>query len=202
MFRIAHQRSRYVYTMYYKRAEVSREVYEYCLREGHADEALIAKWKKPGYENLCCLSCVAPANHNFGGVCICRVPRKDLDAGKVFECPHCGCRGCSGLGGGDHLVVPEALAGVGYGGAGGGGGGDGGGGGASAAAASAAADEEEEEEEEEQQQQQQQQQKEGDEGEGECEECPPGAGGGGGGGSSSSSSSSAQEGGKRRKQGE
>ena len=48
VFRIAHQRSRYVYTMYHKRGEISRDVYEYCLREGYADEALIAKWKKPG----------------------------------------------------------------------------------------------------------------------------------------------------------
>jgi bud site selection protein 31 len=71
--------------MYYKRAEVSREVYEYCLREGYADEALIAKWKKPGYEHLCCLSCIAPATHNFGGLCICRVPRKDLEPGKYVK---------------------------------------------------------------------------------------------------------------------
>jgi bud site selection protein 31 len=110
VFRIAHQRSRYVYTMYYKRGEVSREVYEYCLREGHADEALIAKWKKPGYEHLCCLSCVAAANHNFGGVCICRVPRKDLDAGKVFECPHCGCRGCASGDASAEALIPAAAA--------------------------------------------------------------------------------------------
>jgi bud site selection protein 31 len=46
IFRIHHQRSRYIYELFYKRKAISRELYEYCLREGIADQNLIAKWKK------------------------------------------------------------------------------------------------------------------------------------------------------------
>ncbi|RUS31616.1 G10 protein-domain-containing protein [Jimgerdemannia flammicorona] len=46
VFRIHHQRSRYVYDLYYKRKAISKELYEYCLKNGYADANLIAKWKK------------------------------------------------------------------------------------------------------------------------------------------------------------
>eukprot|EP01132_Coremiostelium_polycephalum_P002245 gene2245-2768_t len=94
IFRIHHQRSRYIYEMYYKKNEISRELYEYCLLEGFADKNLIAKWKKDGYDRLCCLSCIQVKDHNMS-TCICRVPKKDLNAGNVFECVHCGCKGCA-----------------------------------------------------------------------------------------------------------
>ncbi len=93
LFRLHHQRSRYIYEMYYKRQEISRELYEYCLDNRIADANLIAKWKKPGYENLCCLRCIQSRDTNFGTCCICRVPHKQLD--KPITCVHCGCRGCS-----------------------------------------------------------------------------------------------------------
>jgi len=95
IFRFHHQRSRYVYEMFHKRAAISRELYDFCLAQGVADAALIAKWKKTGYERLCCLRCIQTRDTNFGTACICRVPRGSLEAGKAFECAHCGCRGCS-----------------------------------------------------------------------------------------------------------
>ncbi|KAJ3210588.1 Component of the SF3b subcomplex of the U2 snRNP [Dinochytrium kinnereticum] len=95
IFRLHHQRSRYIYEMYYKRRAISKELYEYCLRERHADEALIAKWRKTGYEKLCCLRCVQPRDTNFGTTCICRVPKNKLEEDRVIECLHCGCRGCA-----------------------------------------------------------------------------------------------------------
>ena len=52
IIKLHHQRSRYIYELYYKKKQISRELYEYCLREKWADKYLIAKWKKPGYENL------------------------------------------------------------------------------------------------------------------------------------------------------
>ncbi|KAK9210438.1 hypothetical protein WN944_002808 [Citrus x changshan-huyou] len=55
---------------------------------------LIAKWKKPGYESLCCLRCMQPRDHNFQSTCVCRVP-KNLREEKVIEFVHCGCRGCA-----------------------------------------------------------------------------------------------------------
>ena len=96
IFKIHHQKSRYIYDLFYRRKAINRELYEYCLRENIADKNLIAKWKKQGYENLCCLRCIQARDTNFGTNCICRVPKSKLEAGKVVECVHCGCRGCSG----------------------------------------------------------------------------------------------------------
>ncbi len=96
IIRLHHQRSRYIYQQYYEKKAITKEVYDYCLAQKLADANLIAKWKKTGYENLCCLKC-AQATSNFGTTCICRVPKKDLAAGAShdFECKNCGCRGCS-----------------------------------------------------------------------------------------------------------
>jgi len=97
IFKIHHQRSRYIFDLFYKRKAISRELYDYCIKQRIADQALIAKWKKQGYENLCCLRCIQVRDTNFGTNCICRVPREKLEEGKtIVECIHCGCRGCSG----------------------------------------------------------------------------------------------------------
>ncbi|KAL8094848.1 protein BUD31 homolog 1 [Apium graveolens] len=94
IFKIAHQKSRYVFDLYHRRKEISKELYEFCLEQGYADRNLIAKWKKPGYERLCCLRCMQPRDHNFQTTCVCRVP-KHLREEKVIECVHCGCNGCA-----------------------------------------------------------------------------------------------------------
>ncbi|EPS69890.1 hypothetical protein M569_04873, partial [Genlisea aurea] len=94
IFKIAHQKSRYIYDLYYKRKEISKELFEFCLDQRYADRNLIAKWKKPGYERLCCLRCMQPRDHNFQTTCVCRVP-KHLREEKVIECVHCGCGGCA-----------------------------------------------------------------------------------------------------------
>ncbi len=95
IMRLHHQRSRYIYQMYYEKKEITKEVYQYCLDEKYADAALIAKWKKPGYENLCCLRCTQTVATNNLKTCICRVPRNELDSDTKFECKACGCRGCA-----------------------------------------------------------------------------------------------------------
>jgi hypothetical protein len=46
IFRLHHQRSRYIYDMYYNQKKITREVYEFALEEKYADANLIAKWKK------------------------------------------------------------------------------------------------------------------------------------------------------------
>lgn len=46
IFRISHQKSRYIFDLYHRRKEISKELYEFCLDQGHADRNLIAKWKK------------------------------------------------------------------------------------------------------------------------------------------------------------
>ncbi|KAI3642594.1 hypothetical protein MP228_012149 [Amoeboaphelidium protococcarum] len=96
IFRLNHQRSRYLYELYYKRKAISKELYDWCLKQGHGDAALIAKWKKQGYEKLCCTRCIQPKDTNYGSVCICRVPSDKLQESNTrVECQHCGCKGCS-----------------------------------------------------------------------------------------------------------
>jgi bud site selection protein 31 len=55
IFQIAHQRSRYVYDLYYEKEAISKQLYEWLLKNGYADAMLIAKWKKQGYEKVCSL---------------------------------------------------------------------------------------------------------------------------------------------------
>lgn len=56
IFRIHHQRSRYIFEMYYKRKAISKELYDYCVKQGYADVNLIAKWRKVSHNNeiFCC----------------------------------------------------------------------------------------------------------------------------------------------------
>ncbi|KAA6381196.1 MAG: putative Protein BUD31 [Streblomastix strix] len=93
--RINHQRTRFVYDKYFKKHEISKEVFDYCVKQRYADGALIAQWKKTGYEKLCCLKCVQNKNTNTGGTCICRVPKSKLEPGTIVQCTSCGCRGCA-----------------------------------------------------------------------------------------------------------
>ncbi|PWN33909.1 G10 protein [Meira miltonrushii] len=96
IMRISHTRSRYIYDLYYKREAISRELYDWLLKQGYADANLIAKWKRTGYEKLCCVRCIQSRDMNHeGSTCICRVPKSQLARSQVFECVHCGCRGCS-----------------------------------------------------------------------------------------------------------
>jgi bud site selection protein 31 len=95
IFRLHHQRTRYVYEMHYVKGEVSKECVDFAIKQGYADAGLMAKWKKQGFEKLCCLRCIQPKDTNFATACVCRVPKKDLEEGKLIECTHCGCRGCA-----------------------------------------------------------------------------------------------------------
>lgn len=110
IFEQTHRKSRYVFSLYYERGAISKELYDWLLKHGHADANLVAKWKKQGYEKLCCLRCIQTKETNFGGACICRVPKaslrrgdkggedegegKDVGGGGV-QCVNCGCRGCA-----------------------------------------------------------------------------------------------------------
>lgn len=52
IFQISHQRSRYVYELYYEKEGISKELYDWLLKNGYADANLIAKWKREGYEKV------------------------------------------------------------------------------------------------------------------------------------------------------
>jgi bud site selection protein 31 len=95
IFQISHQRSRYVYELYYEKEGISKELYDWLLKNGYADAQLIAKWKREGYEKLCCLRCIQTKETNFNSTCICRVPKAQLKEDQNIECVSCGCRGCA-----------------------------------------------------------------------------------------------------------
>eukprot|EP01041_Mallomonas_annulata_P005316 gene5316-10627_t len=98
------QKSRYVYDMFYIYKKISRDVYEYCVKNKIIDASLIAKWKKPGYERLCSTYVINPRNYKFGTVSICRVPKQSLAPGTVIEDPVTGCRGCASGPGGNRNI--------------------------------------------------------------------------------------------------
>ena len=52
VFQISHRRSRYVYELYYEKEAISKQLYDWLLKNGYADAMLIAKWKKQGYEKV------------------------------------------------------------------------------------------------------------------------------------------------------
>ncbi|THH08804.1 hypothetical protein EW145_g2452 [Phellinidium pouzarii] len=85
IMRISHKRSRYIYELYYIREAISRLLYEWLLKEQYADANLIAKWKKAGYEKLCCIRCIQTRDTNQGSTCICRVPKAQLKDGSVVD---------------------------------------------------------------------------------------------------------------------
>jgi len=90
------QRSRYVYDMYYTHHHISKKVYDYCIKNKLVDAALIAKWKKTGYERLCSTYVINSNNYKFGTTSICRVPLKDRSPEQMTaQDPTTGCRGCA-----------------------------------------------------------------------------------------------------------
>ena len=68
------EKNRFLFDLRYKRKALSQELYDYLCREKIADQALISKWWKPGYENLCSLLSIQKGDTNFGTASICRVP--------------------------------------------------------------------------------------------------------------------------------
>jgi bud site selection protein 31 len=98
------QKSRYVYDMFYIYHKISREVYDYCVKNKLVDAGLIAKWKKPGYERLCSTYVINPRNYKFGTVSICRVPKHCLSEGTYIEDATTGCHGCASGPGGDSNI--------------------------------------------------------------------------------------------------
>ncbi|KAJ1483463.1 G10 protein-domain-containing protein [Baffinella frigidus] len=111
--RIHYEKSRYVYELFHKKKEISRELLDFCIRERVVDGNLMAKWKKPGYEFLCSLAAInkgstdfgttsflcslAAINKgstNFGTTSVCRVPLR-LRSGKIAPNVTTGCISCA-----------------------------------------------------------------------------------------------------------
>lgn len=44
--------SKYIYDLYYEKEAISKQLYDWLLKNKYADAILIAKWKKQGYEKV------------------------------------------------------------------------------------------------------------------------------------------------------
>jgi bud site selection protein 31 len=95
--RINWERSRFIYDLFYKKESISRQLYEWLLKEKFADANLIAKWKKPGYDYVCAVSAICKANSNFGTTSICRVPLKQRGEQSQMPAVETGCISCSSV---------------------------------------------------------------------------------------------------------
>ncbi|KAF9684583.1 hypothetical protein SADUNF_Sadunf04G0133200 [Salix dunnii] len=76
IFKITHQKSRYIYDLYYRRNEISKELYEFCLDQGYGDRNLIAKWKKVFFFSFLSQdmnACAASAASNPGTTTLARL---------------------------------------------------------------------------------------------------------------------------------
>lgn len=91
--RIHYEKNRYIYDLYYRQEKISRELYEFLVREKVVDAALISKWRKPGYEILCSMSAIQRGGTNFGTTSICRVPLAQR-GGQIMPATTTGCVSC------------------------------------------------------------------------------------------------------------
>lgn len=93
--KIHYERNRYIYELYYKKKAISKELYDFLLKNKYGDGALIAKWKKPGYEYLCSLTAINKKGTNFGTTSICRVPLHLRKPGPQSPAVNSGCISCA-----------------------------------------------------------------------------------------------------------
>eukprot|EP00293_Proteomonas_sulcata_P002213 CAMPEP_0184322516 /NCGR_PEP_ID=MMETSP1049-20130417/124951_1 /TAXON_ID=77928 /ORGANISM="Proteomonas sulcata, Strain CCMP704" /LENGTH=185 /DNA_ID=CAMNT_0026643681 /DNA_START=110 /DNA_END=667 /DNA_ORIENTATION=+ len=92
--RINYEKSRYVFELFWTKEEITRELYDFCIRQKVVDGNLMAKWRKPGYEFLCSLAAINKGSTNFGTTSVCRVPLR-LRSGKIAPSVTTGCISCA-----------------------------------------------------------------------------------------------------------
>lgn len=117
--RIHWEKNRFIYDLMYVRKAITKELvrpwfvavplhaactavtlaglqFEWLVKEKIADGALIAKWRKPGYEFLCSMLAIQKNGHNFGTTSHCRVPLKNRAAAqRVTPDVNTGCVSCA-----------------------------------------------------------------------------------------------------------
>eukprot|EP00892_Ulva_mutabilis_P003539 jgi/Ulvmu1/1557/UM110_0020.1 len=80
----------------YVRKAITKELFDWLVKEKIADGALIAKWRKNGYEFLCSMLAIQKNGHNFGTTSHCRVPLKNRSsAQRVTPDVNTGCVSCA-----------------------------------------------------------------------------------------------------------
>lgn len=94
--RLHWEKNRFIYDLMYQRKVMSKDLFDWCVREKVADGALISKWRKPGYEILCSMLAIQKGNHNFGTTSHCRVPmRARASQQRITPDVQTGCISCT-----------------------------------------------------------------------------------------------------------
>ncbi|EME26819.1 G10 family protein [Galdieria sulphuraria] len=93
------KKNRFIFNLYYKEKAISKELFDFLVKEKVVDANLISKWRKPGYENLCSLAVISKTNTNFRTAGVCRVPLKDRH-GQITPNVLTGCISCASGDGG------------------------------------------------------------------------------------------------------
>lgn len=93
------KKNRFIFNLYYKEKSISKELFDFLVKEKIVDSNLISKWRKPGYENLCSLAVISKTNTNFRTAGVCRVPLKDRH-GQITPNVLTGCISCASGDGG------------------------------------------------------------------------------------------------------
>ena len=83
--RIHWEKNRFIHDLMHVRKAMDRGLYDWLVREKVADGALIAKWRKPGYEILCSMLAIQRSGHNFGATSHCRCVFSGVGVGGVGE---------------------------------------------------------------------------------------------------------------------
>jgi bud site selection protein 31 len=97
--KLHYQKNRFLHDACYVYGTVSEALLKYLIKEKIADGALLAKWRKPGYDTVCSMAVLTRSNTNFGTVGICRTPLRDR-TGQIMPNVQTGCVCCvSGCGG-------------------------------------------------------------------------------------------------------
>jgi hypothetical protein len=86
--------SRYIYDLYYEKEAISKQLYDWLLKNNYADANLIAKWKKQGYEKVrrrwlkeSALPCVTNNVSSFAACAVYRRRRRILMPHASAACP-------------------------------------------------------------------------------------------------------------------
>lgn len=131
--RIHWEKNRFIYDLMYVRKAITKELvcsyfvelmcidglvpavtfihlqFDWLSKEKIADAALIAKWRKPGYEFLCSMLAIQKNGHNFGTTSHCRVPLKNRAAAqRVTPDVNTGCVSCASCAPFFFLLPPPA----------------------------------------------------------------------------------------------
>lgn len=91
--RLHYEKNRLVYELHHKQKSLSKELFDFLVREKIVDAPLIAQWNKQGYETLCSMAAIQRSNTNYGTTSICRVPLTRR-GGQVLPSVLTGCISC------------------------------------------------------------------------------------------------------------